>query len=166
MVFLRVILAFAALVAVSACGSSSKFRTYDGPEVTRVLVYKERRELFLMNNDQVLSAHKFALGFAPVGHKEFEGDGRTPEGDYLIDTRNPNSRYHLSLRVSYPDADDIAAAVAAGRDPGGDIFLHGQPTYPLATEGDWTWGCIALSNEEIEMIYAMVEDGTVISIYP
>jgi murein L,D-transpeptidase YafK len=152
-----------ALVALSGC--SSKFKSYDGPEVTRVLVYKKQRVLFLMHGNQALKAYKFRMGFSPLGHKQFEGDGRTPEGNYIIDTRNPDSNYHLSVRINYPNAKDVEVARSYGRSPGGDIFIHGTPRAFL-NEGDWTWGCIAVSNEAIEEIYAMVHDGTPISIYP
>ena len=104
----------------------------------------------------------------PSGHKHFEGDERTPEGRYLIDYRNPRSAYHLSLHISYPGADDRAYAAAHGRSPGGEIFIHGQPN--ALTEGrepgDWTDGCIAVSNAEIEELWREVPDGTPIEIRP
>ena len=108
------------------------------------------------------------LGDAPGGHKQFEGDERTPEGRYTIEGRNPGSAYHLSLKVSYPSVDDRAFAQAQGRSPGGDIFLHGQPNaMPFGRmPGDWTDGCIALSNAEIEELWRIVPDGTVIEIRP
>lgn len=149
---------------IAAC--DSKFKTYSGPEVTRVLVYKESRMMYLMHHDQVLAQYPFVLGFAPVGHKQVEGDGRTPEGNYIIDHKNPNSAYHLSLGISYPNARDVARARAMGRPPGGDIFIHGQETPFRSNRDDWTAGCIAVSNKEIETIYAMINVGTPISIYP
>jgi murein L,D-transpeptidase YafK len=108
------------------------------------------------------------LGPHPVGPKHFEGDGRTPEGHYTIDRGNPRSAYHLSLHISYPDASDRAYAAAAGRAPGGEIFLHGQPNAfgPVRAPGDWTEGCIALTNSEIEEIWQRVGDGTPIDIEP
>lgn len=108
------------------------------------------------------------FGAAPVGHKQFQGDERTPEGRYLIDARNPKSRFHLSLRISYPDARDVAFAEAQGRDPGGEIFIHGQPNaLPIGrAPGDWTDGCIAVSNAEVELLYDAVRDGAVIDIVP
>ena len=112
-----------------------------------------------------MRTYEFELGFAPTEHKQFEGDGRTPEGAYLINRRNPNSRYHLSLGISYPDTDDAAYARSVGGSPGGEIFIHGTPINFLGQD-DWTWGCIAVTNEEIEEIYAMVNNGTVIYIYP
>jgi len=83
--------------------------------------------MYLMHGDQVLKSYRIDLGFAPEGDKKFEGDGRTPEGEYIIDRRNPESRFYLSLGISYPSEEDIAEARALGRDPGGDIFIHGGP---------------------------------------
>lgn len=152
------------VLALGAC--SSKFRTYHGPEVTRVVVQKGQRQMILLHGEKVLSTHRIDLGFAPSGAKQFEGDGKTPEGRYLIDRRNPNSSFHLSLGISYPNARDIEAAREAGKKPGGDIFIHGKAK-PLQRRGtDWTAGCISVSNREIEKIYSMVRDGTVIDIYP
>ena len=146
---------------LSAC--ASKFKTYSGPEVTRIQVFKGERTLQLLHERSLLKQYTFVLGFAPVGHKAFQGDGRTPEGAYLIDRKNPDSRYHLSVGISYPNANDVATARSLGKDPGGDIFIHGTPN-PFSNEDDWTWGCISVTNKEIEDIYAMVGDGTPISI--
>lgn len=156
----------AAALTLGACGSPSKFRSYDGPEVTGIVVEKKERRMFLLHKGAVLDNYPVRLGFAPDGHKLFEGDGRTPEGVYRIDRRNPNSRFHLSLGISYPNAEDIARAAALGKPPGGDIFIHGQKNPFRADRGDWTWGCIAVDNEQIEQIYAMVRDGTPIAINP
>jgi murein L,D-transpeptidase YafK len=108
------------------------------------------------------------FGAAPQGHKRFEGDERTPEGRYTIDTRNPQSAYYLSLRISYPNGDDRAYAQNRGLSPGGDIFIHGQPNaLPLGrVPGDWTDGCIALSNSEMDQLWVAVADGTPIEIRP
>ena len=108
----------------------------------------------------------------PVGHKEYEGDGKTPEGIYYITHRNPNSTYHLSLGISYPNDEDRAHAATLGKQPGGDIMIHGGP--PRKANGkprkvsrpDWTAGCIAVTDDEIERIYAMVKPGTPIVILP
>ena len=154
-----------AAAALTAC-APSKFKTYRGPEVTRILVFKGTRRMFLMHGDTALTGHTISLGQNPVGHKEVEGDGKTPEGNYFIDRRNPNSQFHLSLGISYPNANDVAVARAQGRSPGGDIFIHGQknPLRPPTPGEDWTWGCIAVTNPEIELIYAMVRDGTPITL--
>jgi len=161
---IRLVLLGAALLALAAC--DNKFKTYNGPEVTRVGVFKESRRLYLMHGDTALKAYEFELGFAPAGHKQIEGDGRTPEGLYMIDRRNPNSRFHLSLGISYPNARDVEVARRLGESPGGDIFIHGTPDIFVGRGNDWTQGCIAVTNEEIEEIYAMVRDGTPIAIHP
>ena len=159
------ILGGTALVALAGC-STSKFKRYRGPEVTYVVVNKEDRRMFLMHHDEVLKDYRIKLGFAPVGHKEIEGDGKTPEGLYMIDRRNPNSRFHLSLGISYPNEEDRARAAELGEKPGGDIFIHGQKSLRDKGKGDWTWGCIAVTNKQIEDVYAMVRDGTPIQINP
>lgn len=150
-------------LGLAACGS--KFRTYNGPEVTQVQVHKGERKMYLLHNETVLKTYDMALGFAPEGHKQFEGDGKTPEGLYYITHRNPRSSYHLSLGISYPNDQDRAAAAAAGKQPGGDIFIHGGPRGPIS-RADWTAGCIAVTNRQMEDIYAMVNPGTSIWILP
>ncbi|MGH1464018.1 MAG: L,D-transpeptidase family protein [Cognatishimia sp.] len=151
------------VMALSAC--SSKFQAYNGPEVTRVVVFKEQRKMYLMHHEKVLKSYDVGLGFAPTGHKKREGDGRTPEGEYKIDRRNPNSEFHLSIGISYPNASDRAYAARNGFSPGGDIFIHGKPPKFAKAPDDWTAGCIAVSNREIQEVYAMVTNGTPISIY-
>lgn len=160
--------AFLCGVSASALlAGCSKFRTYNGPQVTRVLVYKGTRHMYLMHHDMVLERYDVGLGFAPEGHKEVEGDGRTPEGNYWITHRNPDSAFHLSLGISYPNEADRAHARTLGQSPGGDIFIHGDPDRMRRRRGmDWTAGCIAVTDREIEQIYAMVTPGTPISIYP
>jgi len=153
----------AASLAVAGC-SSSKFLSYRGPEVTSVVVNKGARSMYLLHHTEILEAYRVDLGFAPEGHKVVEGDGRTPEGPYLIDRRNPNSDFHLSLGISYPNARDVARARAMGKSPGGEIFIHGEPLAFRPKGPDWTAGCIAVKNREIELIYAMVRDGTPITL--
>lgn len=159
----------AALAIVAGCSSrGSKFKTYRGPEITGVLVNKSARKMYLIRNGKVLQAYNVDLGSAPAGPKQFEGDGKTPEGTYFIDRRNPNSRFHLSLGISYPNRADRAFAAALGKSPGGDIFIHGQPNLLRGNvrDDDWTEGCIAVKNREMEDIYAMVQNGTPITINP
>nr|WP_232366600.1 L,D-transpeptidase family protein [Alteripontixanthobacter muriae] len=137
--------------------------------VRSILVDKSDRVLVLFEGEQPIRIYRdLQFGDAPMGHKQFQGDERTPEGRYRIDTRNPRSAYHLSLRISYPNAQDRAFANAQGRSPGGDIFLHGQPNGfdGERIEGDWTDGCIALSNQEIAELWHLVPDGTLIEIRP
>lgn len=120
----------------------------------------------LFHNKTLLKDYKISLGFAAKGHKQFEGDGKTPEGAYYIDRRNPRSRYHLSLGISYPNLTDVAFAESQGKEPGGEIFIHGKSGYRGTNKGDWTFGCIAVKDKKMEEIYAMVRDGTPIYIYP
>lgn len=134
-----------------------------------VLVDKSERTLTLFAGGQAFRTYyAIQFGGAPQGHKRFQGDERTPEGRYTIHTRNPNSAYHLSLRISYPNAQDRVYAVERGRSPGGDIFIHGQPNGLRAgrVSGDWTDGCIAVSNAEIGELWGLVADGTPIEIRP
>lgn len=137
--------------------------------VDYLIVAKSERLMVAYAAGQPVRAWRgLQFGASPQGHKQFEGDERTPEGRYVIAGRNPGSAYHLSLKVSYPNAADRAFARQYGRSPGGDIFLHGQPnSLPFGrVPGDWTDGCIAFSNAEIEEIWRIVPDGTVIEIRP
>lgn len=163
----RLVLALFVVAGLAAC-APSKFRTYNGPEVTRIEVHKGARKMYMLHNEKVLRQFNIGLGFNPVGHKEVEGDSRTPEGLYYIDRRNPNSAFHLSIGISYPNEQDRARAKAMGKSPGGDIFIHGQARkHRLRNRGrDWTDGCIAVTDREMEDIYAMVKVGTPIMIYP
>ena len=126
-----------------------------------VVVSKKRREMVLLRGENVLRTYRIALGREPVGPKRQEGDGRTPEGRYIIDRRNAKSKYHLSLHVSYPDAADVARAREAGVDPGGDIMIHGLKD-GVRRDGDWTQGCIAVTDEEMDEIWGLVGEGTAI----
>lgn len=155
----------AAMAASSLAGCSTKFRSYDGPPVTGIVVNKAPRRMHVLSGQSVLRSLDIELGGEPVGPKRMEGDGRTPEGAYRIDRRNPNSEYHLSIGISYPNEQDLALAQAMGVPPGGDIFIHGTPRAKRRAS-DWTAGCIAITNREIEDLYAMVPDGTPIFIYP
>ncbi|CUH79586.1 L,D-transpeptidase family protein [Tropicibacter naphthalenivorans] len=161
--FFRVMVLIALGLSVTAC---SKFKTYNGPEVTQVVVNKGDRRMYLLHHSEVLEAYDIGLGFAPDGDKKVRGDGKTPEGNYLIDRRNPNSQFHLSIGVSYPNANDRAEAAAMGKNPGGDIFIHGRPWKYRKGGRDWTAGCIAVTNAEMQDIYAMVKNGTPIQINP
>ena len=140
------------------------------PVADFILVDKSDRTLTLYASDYpIRTIIGIQLGDAPDGHKQFEGDERTPEGRYTIHTRNPRSAYRLSLRTDYPNATDRAFAESYGLSPGGDIFIHGQPNrMPVddRMEGDWTDGCIAVSNAEITLLWDAIEDGTPIEIRP
>lgn len=162
MISRRSMMAGSAAFGLAACAGRPP--VYTGPEVTRIQVLKGRREMHLLHNTTLLKAYKVDLGFAPDGHKVEEGDGKTPEGGYRIDRRNPNSRFHLSLGISYPNANDVAYARAKGVSPGGDIFIHGTPQRWVGMP-DWTWGCIAVTNQEMDEVWSMVNTGTLIYIY-
>lgn len=141
----------------------------DLPAIERIVVRKAAREMELHAGGQVVhTLTGIQLGDAPVGPKRFQGDERTPEGRFTIDYGNPGSAYHLSLHIDYPRPQDIAYARAQGRAPGGQIFIHGQPNaWPAGrVPGDWTDGCIAVSNEEIEALWEAVPNGTPIEILP
>lgn len=157
----RALLLGASALALASCGTPSKIQNiYRGPKATGVIVYKGQRRMRMINGNVVIAEYPIELGFAPVGHKAQEGDGRTPEGQYWIDRRNYNSAFFLSLGISYPNAQDIARAKAAGVSPGGDIFIHGGPRLPSDIgRADWTAGCIAVSDAEMETIYQMVPNG-------
>jgi murein L,D-transpeptidase YafK len=132
-----------------------------GPgSVTRLHVLKAERLLRLEVGSGVVREYRIGLGFEPEGPKRVLGDGRTPEGLYRIDRRNLRSAYHLSLGVSYPNAEDRARAWGRGRSPGGDVFLHGSPNgADPEPSGDWTRGCVAVRNAEIEEIWRLVPTG-------
>lgn len=146
-------------------GTAKAFSQTRGPRANHVVISKRNRVLALMSGQTTMKRYRIGLGFAPEGHKSRFGDGRTPEGRYVINRRNPRSNYHLSLGISYPNSVDLARATAMGVDPGGDIFIHGGPR--AASERgkrDWTAGCIAVSDRDIEEIWSMVPTGTPITI--
>ena len=141
------------------------------PKADRILVLKSERVLLLLRRGRVIKSFPIALGPAPLGAKHAAGDGRTPEGFYTIDGRNPDSRYTLALHISYPNASDRAWAAARHEDPGGAIFIHGMPpsfgwTDPHRFVKDWTEGCISVGNTAITEIWNSVDDGTPVEIRP
>lgn len=141
------------------------------PMADEIVVLKGERRLELRRAGEVLRSFPIALGGSPEGHKEQEGDQRTPEGRYLIDGRNPNSAFFLALRVSYPNGDDLRRARARGVSPGNNIMIHGLPNEPehpsrRYLQADWTDGCIAVSNAAMIDIWLSVDDGTPITILP
>jgi murein L,D-transpeptidase YafK len=140
-------------------------------QADRVLVEKGARRLTLLRHGEPLKSYRVALGTSPVGHKEQEGDGRTPEGIYLIDFHKADSDFHRALHISYPSADDTRRAAALGVSPGGDIMIHGLRNGTgligaVHRLRDWTAGCIAVTDSEIEQIWRAVPDGTPIEIRP
>lgn len=142
-----------------------------GTVADKVLIEKKERRLTLLSNGKSLKVYKVALGRKPEGKKLEEGDKRTPEGTYIIDRRKERSGYHRALHISYPNPDDIAQAKARSASPGGDIMIHGLPNGigfvgKFHVKRDWTLGCIAVTNPEIEEIWRAVPDGAVVEIVP
>jgi murein L,D-transpeptidase YafK len=141
------------------------------PAIDSLVIHKAGRELLAFSKNKLAATYHVSLGPFPVGDKEYEGDGKTPEGHYFINGKNPNSLYHKNLGVSYPNSQDIEQAKAIGKRTGGDIKIHGLPK---GYEGwkkkflakDWTAGCIALTNEEIDELYQSVKVGSPVLITP
>jgi len=149
---------------------SKAFAILSGP-ADKILIEKKERRLTLISQGRLLKTYKIALGGNPNGPKERQGDNKTPEGTYIIDSRNKDSRYHLSLHISYPNEKDRRRAKELGVSPGGDIMIHGIKNGfswvgDLHTEVDWTKGCIAVTDEEIEEIEKLVPNGTIVEIRP
>ena len=143
----------------------------EGEVADRVLINKSERKLFLFKGDEVLRTMDIALGLLPKGRKITEGDFKTPEGVYRLTERNPASDYFLSIRISYPDVDDIRHAKLRGLPPGGQIMIHGQPNNPTHSAEyyrsmNWTNGCIAVSNADMVDIWLMTGPNTPIQILP
>lgn len=140
-------------------------------KIDRLVVFKSKREMWAYEGEKLAKIYPISLGFQPVGHKQFEGDGKTPEGVYYINERNPNSAYHKNLGLSYPNAKDKAYAASQGKSAGGLIKIHGIRN-GLGHIGrkhllkDWTNGCIAVTDEEIDELYRSVIHNTIIDIRP
>lgn len=140
-------------------------------KIDRIVVYKSKRQLLIYSNEKLVKTYKISLGKNPVGHKEFEGDKKTPEGIYTIDDKNPNSGYYKNLGISYPNEADIKHAKQINKPVGGDIKIHGLRN-GVGFIGkfhrwfNWTLGCIAITNEEIDELYNVIEIGTQIEIKP
>lgn len=176
---------FSALVLIALIGAAALLWVRPAPPPARapdqppeialsgpldlILIEKSARRLTLIQNGRPLRIWPIALGFSPTGDKSREGDGRTPEGSFTINRRNDHSSYHLSLGLDYPHEGDITAAAAAGTSPGGDIMIHGQPNSlpeTLIVNGDWTAGCIALTNAQMRAIWDHAPIGTRVEIRP
>jgi murein L,D-transpeptidase YafK len=140
-------------------------------QVDSIVVLKSKRQLLVYSGGELLKTYKVSLGGQPVGDKEFEGDKKTPEGSYCINDKNPNSGYHKNLGISYPDSNDIKNAEKLGKPAGGEVKIHGLRNR-LGLIGkfqrwtDWTLGCIALTDREVDELYDAVEIGTKIEIKP
>ena len=167
-------------VALSLASSSDSIKSPPAGSASRLaapvagdslVVEKGKRRLVLFYRGEVVRTYYVALGRNPVGDKQRIGDNRTPEGLFYIEGRNPNSRYHLSLRISYPDSAHRVRSAKLGVAPGGDIMIHGLPAEqaafgPAHRDFDWTNGCIAVTNREIEELWRVIRDGTPIQIKP
>lgn len=161
----------ASLFLVLGIGATAPVAAGDFPLADKVLVEKGNRKLHLLRNGIPFRSFDIALGPAPEGDKEMEGDQRTPEGYYLLDGRNPDSDFFLSIHISYPNDRDLAEASRKGVDPGGQIMIHGQPNLPTFSQAyyqreDWTNGCIAVSNSDMIDIWLMTPDFVPIEIVP
>jgi murein L,D-transpeptidase YafK len=155
-----------AIPASRASAPASSFGIADS-----LVLNKREHRLTLYAQGRQIRTYLVALGTNPVGQKTRRGDGRTPEGLYHIDNHNPTSKYHLSLHISYPNATDRERATRGGFAPGGDVMIHGLPDQfasvgALHRQQDWTLGCVAVTNNEIEEIWRAVPDGTPILIVP
>lgn len=156
----------AGLLAAPSISLSNEF-----PAAEKIVVEKENRKLHLIKDDEIIRTFEIALGISPVGGKEAEGDLKTPEGLYTLDTRNPDSDFFLSIHISYPNQRDRHAARDKGVLPGGQIMIHGQPNNPTYSAAyykkqDWTNGCIAVSNSDMIDIWLMTPNDVPIEILP
>lgn len=137
--------------------------------VDRIVIEKAARRMQLIQDGMPVRTYQIALGFTPEGDKIRQGDGKTPEGEFTIDRRNDESAFHLSIGLNYPRPKDSQRAATGGYSPGGDIFIHGQPNAlpdGFKLRGDWTAGCIAVTNAEIREIWAVTPIGTKVEVRP
>ncbi len=160
----------ATLCAVFALLLSTAALAEPPTPIDRIVVYKHQRQMVLFSEGRQVKVYRVALGVVPVGPKRREGDHRTPEGSYVLDARNEHSQYYKSFHISYPAPGDLARARKQGYRPGGDIMLHGTPpefAAPVHSKpADWTEGCIAVTNEEMDELWKLVAVGTPIDIRP
>jgi murein L,D-transpeptidase YafK len=161
----------AILLAVVAWGYWPPRSLPTDSHVDRIVVHKAARTMELLHHGDVIARYRIALGAHPIGPKQSLGDGRTPEGNYVIDYHNAASRFHRSLHISYPSPNDVSEALEQDNEPGGMIMIHGvsnrlERLGRFHTFMNWTDGCIAVTNAEIEQIFRAVEDGTPIRIEP
>ncbi len=152
---------------------ANKGKGSGSPYADKILVKKSERKLYVLKDGRPIRTYKVSLGVNPKGHKLRQGDNRTPEGLYYLDTRNPGSRFHKALHISYPNAQDRMDAAQRGVSPGGQVMLHGMGRGGRARDledvlrgADWTAGCIAVTNAEIEEIWGYTTNGTPIEIQP
>ena len=170
---LIVLLLLTTLLFTSCSSETESSKAMITQSIDNILVEKTNRKMHLRHGDKIVKTYKISLGKSPVGAKVKSGDNKTPEGKYNIALHNPKSTFHLSLKISYPNEEQIKAAKDGSYDPGGNIMIHGYPNKIPAflfkfwhKWNDWTAGCIAVTNDEIEEIYEAVKDGTPITILP
>lgn len=171
--FGRKILNFASVLALAgmSAGVAPQLVAQTASKVDRIVIEKSKRTLTLMDGAKIVKTYKVAIGGQPVGAKDRQGDHKTPEGIYSVDAKNPNSQFHKALHISYPNPADRANARKLGVSPGGDVEIHGLGAkwgwigakHRLT---DWTDGCIAVTNEEIDEIYPSIKVGTLVEIRP
>jgi murein L,D-transpeptidase YafK len=169
----RKMLRFASILALAwmSVGAPSQLAAQTTTKVDRIVIEKKNRTLTLMNGAKIVKTYRVALGGQPVGAKNRQGDHKTPEGIYSVDAKNPNSQFYKALHISYPNQADRATAKKLGVSPGGDVEIHGLGAkwgwigakHRLT---DWTDGCIAVTNEEIDEIYPQIKVGTPVEIRP
>jgi murein L,D-transpeptidase YafK len=171
----KIITKLAALALLALAYSPSYAQSTNDPPLRasvaadKVLVLKAERKLLLLKGSDVLKTYTVSLGGNPVGTKIREGDRKTPEGNYVLDRHNAHSQYYRSIHISYPNAEDVAHARKLHVPTGGDLFIHGLPNDfkgPNRPLGDWTDGCISVTNAEMDEIWRAVPDGTPIEIKP
>lgn len=156
----------AGFLAAGAVPARAAYAQVAAPRANVIVVSKRNRVMELRSGEQLLKRYRVHLGFQPTGQKVMSGDGRTPEGQYFIDRRNARSDFYLSLGISYPNVVDTARARSLGVQPGGDIMIHGGPRRTAdKSKDDWTAGCIAVTDQEIEEIWSMVPTGTPVVIF-
>jgi len=166
-------LALLGLLNITGCSTHPPREKKITGSIDKVVVRKAARQLELHSRGQVARKYHIALGGSPTGHKYREGDQRTPEGNYDFNWRKPNSQFYKAMHISYPNARDKENSRKQGYSPGGMIMLHGMPTYIQSetmrkqyASRDWTHGCIAVQNHEMDEIWTLVPDGTTIQIMP
>lgn len=162
-------LLFAVLCAALLCSWCAQAKL--SQNVDKIVIWKERRKMEVYHQNQLLKTYSISLGFAPIGPKEKEGDGKTPEGNYTISAKNKASKFHKSLKISYPSPEDRKRARKKGISPGGDIMIHGLPNgYSSIGKAhllqDWTLGCVAVTSTEIDELFPQVALGVLVTIYP
>jgi murein L,D-transpeptidase YafK len=163
--------AIACAIASWCLPVSAAVKNHTAAQADQIVIVKSQRTMTLLRQGQVLKTYKVALGHEPRGAKTQRGDNKTPEGKYTIDSRNPHSQFHLALHISYPNQADRARAKRLGVRPGGDIMIHGlPPAYSWLgaahRQADWTLGCVAVTDAEIEEIWGLVPNGVQVEIRP